>query len=176
MNKPTIFSANDNSKVVINQANSRKRNRKKRDEDGGDPTTNVSCEIDTNYTAKFMINNVDFISPWNQYKIHCQNHLSCGSSTVETDTAKLLSQAHIMLLKRDAVDSDLKEMLGSGVVEEINNKVKECFGIEDEELPQETERGLKDVIKDTIDEKNQLERSLIKDNAFLLRENEYSPR
>lgn len=58
--------------------------------DGGDPTTNVSCEIDTNYTAKFMINNVDFISPWNQYKIHCQNHLSCGSSTVETDTAKLL--------------------------------------------------------------------------------------
>lgn len=52
-----------------------------------------------------------------------------------------------MLLKRDAVDSDLKEMLGSGVVEEINNKVKECFGIEDEELPQETERGLKDVIK-----------------------------
>lgn len=52
-----------------------------------------------------------------------------------------------MLLKRDEVDSDLKEMLGSGVVEEINNKVKECFVAENEELPQETERGLKDVIK-----------------------------
>jgi hypothetical protein len=53
-----------------------------------------------------------------------------------------------MLLKRDAIDSDLKEiMLGSGVVEETNNKGKECFGIEDEELPQETERDLKDVIK-----------------------------
>ncbi|KAI9366242.1 hypothetical protein BD770DRAFT_914 [Pilaira anomala] len=86
----TIFSANDNSKVVINQADSRKRNRKERDEDGGDPTTNVSCEIDTNYTAKFMIINVDILSPWNQYKIHCQNHLWRGSSTVETDTAKLL--------------------------------------------------------------------------------------
>jgi hypothetical protein len=52
-----------------------------------------------------------------------------------------------MLLKKDGVDSDLKEMLGSGVVEEINNKVKECFGAEDEELPQETERSLKNAVK-----------------------------
>jgi hypothetical protein len=58
--------------------------------DGDGSKTNVSSEIDTNYTTKFMINNVDILSPWNQYKIHCQNHLSRGSSTVETETAKLL--------------------------------------------------------------------------------------
>lgn len=52
-----------------------------------------------------------------------------------------------MLLKRDEVDSNLKKKRGSGVVEDINDKVKECFGVEDEELSQEMGRCLKDVIK-----------------------------
>ncbi|GAA5814354.1 hypothetical protein MFLAVUS_007848 [Mucor flavus] len=58
-----------------------------------------------------------------------------------------------MLLKRDEVDSNLKKKRGSGVVEDINDKVKECFGVEDEELSQEMGRCLKDVIKDTIDKR-----------------------
>ncbi|CEP08503.1 hypothetical protein [Parasitella parasitica] len=90
--------------------------------DEGGPNTHESTEIDTSHTTRFIVNNVDVLPPWNRYKMHCQNHLLRGSATVESDTAKLLSQTHIILLKRNEVDSDLDKLLGSGIIEEINNQ------------------------------------------------------
>lgn len=60
---------------------------------------------------------------------------------------KLLSQAHIMLLKRDEIDR-LKEIVGTELIEAISLKVKQAFKMEEEVLPLEKEKGLKDIVKD----------------------------
>lgn len=150
VNESTIVAANENSSIVINNNSNRKRKGKEREEVSEDSNAEESniTEIDTTHTTPLIINNIDILSLWNRYKIDCKHYLSYGSSTVETDTIKLLSQAHIMLLKRDEIDPRLKEIVGTELIEAISLKVKQAFKMVEEVLPLEKEKGLKDIVKD----------------------------
>lgn len=52
-----------------------------------------------------------------------------------------------MLLKRDKMASDLLELLVDDLVASLKQKIRENLNVTDMELPLETERKIRDIIK-----------------------------
>lgn len=53
-------------------------------------TLSPSYTIDTSYNTEYVINGVDVLRLWNQYKADSLDFLNTGAATVESDVQKLL--------------------------------------------------------------------------------------
>ncbi|EIE76927.1 hypothetical protein RO3G_01631 [Rhizopus delemar RA 99-880] len=89
----------------------------------------ASYTIDTRYNTEYIINDVDVLPLWNQYKADVHDLLITGTATVESDVQKLLSQ-----------------LFGTDLGDGLKQKNRKDLKIVDKGLPLDIEYKIRDTI------------------------------
>ncbi|KAG0750047.1 hypothetical protein G6F57_011134 [Rhizopus arrhizus] len=136
ISKPTIYSADDHSKIIINSNQGGPKNKKRKSQDlnsSNESTTTVSSlDIDTSLNTTFDINGIGILSLW---------------ANINLNQMILCSQAHVMLIKKEEVSLNLLKLFGRETIDSIKKNIIVQLNIQVEEISNEIEYSMRVMVK-----------------------------
>ncbi|KAI9363832.1 hypothetical protein BD770DRAFT_424749 [Pilaira anomala] len=120
---------------------------------------NDKQSFDMNYkrvppTDSFVIDGKVILEKWVEYQVMVAKKYYQTGLLVETDAQGILVLDNILLLKKDQICEDVKNILGIDMIQSLSNHIKKKkYRIESETLDMNLERKLKLIIKDFGEEK-----------------------
>lgn len=116
------------------------------------PQNNDKQSFDMNYkrvppTDSLVIDGKVILENWVEYQVMVAKKYYQTGLLVETDAQGILALDNILLLKKDQICEDVKNILGSDMIQSLTNHIQKKYRIESETLDVNLERELKLIVK-----------------------------
>jgi hypothetical protein len=98
-------------------------------------------------TDSLIIDGKVVLEKWIEYQVMAAKKYCQTSLLVETDAQDILALDNIMLLKKDQVCRDMKNILGLDLIQSLSKHIQKKYSIESEILDVGLERELKSIVK-----------------------------
>ncbi|KAI8077133.1 hypothetical protein BDF21DRAFT_422142 [Thamnidium elegans] len=113
---------------------------------------NNKQSFDMNYkrvppTDSLVIDGKVILEKWVEYQVMVAKKYYQTGLLVETDAQGILALDNILLLKKDQICEDVKDILGIDMIQSLTNHIQKKYRIESETLDVNLERELKLIVK-----------------------------
>lgn len=98
-------------------------------------------------TDSLVIDGKVILEKWVEYQVMVAKKYYQTDLLVETDAQGILALDNILLLKKDQICEDVKNILGIDMIQNLTNHIQKKYRIESETLDVNLERELKLIVK-----------------------------